>query len=114
MACAAALASLSLLDDTSARARAGIERAHATGLARLSGHPRVKRCRGLGTVAAFDLDAEPGYLSPVGPELAAYALRAGVLLRPLGNVVYLLPPYCSTANDLEHAYDVIAQFLERQ
>ncbi len=54
---------------------------------------------------------EPGYLSPVGPELAAYALRAGVLLRPLGNVVYLLPPYCSTAEDLGHAYDVIAGFL---
>ena len=111
LACAAALASLSLLDDASARARESIERAHATGLARLSGHPRVKRCRGLGTVAAFDLDAEPGYLSAIGPELAAYALRAGVLLRPLGNVVYLLPPYCSTAEDLGHAYDVIEGFL---
>jgi adenosylmethionine-8-amino-7-oxononanoate aminotransferase len=112
IACAAALASLSLLDDASARARAAIECAHQTGLARLAGHPRVSRCRGLGTVAAFDLDAEPGYLSAVGQELAAYALRAGVLLRPLGNVVYLLPPYCSTADDLEHAYDVIENFLE--
>jgi adenosylmethionine-8-amino-7-oxononanoate aminotransferase len=114
IACAAALASLSLLDDASARARAAIEHAHEAGLARLAGHPRVRACRGLGTVAAFDIDlsAEPGYLSPVGQELAAYALRAGVLLRPLGNVVYLLPPYCSTADDLGHAYDVIAQFLE--
>jgi len=56
-------------------------------------------------------DAASRPLSPVGPELAAYALRAGVLLRPLGNVVYLLPPYCSTAADLAHAYDVIEQFL---
>jgi adenosylmethionine---8-amino-7-oxononanoate aminotransferase len=111
LACAAALASLSLLDDASARARAAIERAHEAGLARLAGHPRVRRCRGLGTMAAFDLDAEPGYLSTAGQDLAAYALRAGVLLRPLGNVVYLLPPYCSTADDLGHAYDVIEQFL---
>jgi adenosylmethionine-8-amino-7-oxononanoate aminotransferase len=112
LACAAALASLSLLDEASARARAAIERAHEAGLARLAGHPRVRCCRALGTVAAFDLDADPGYLSAAGQELAAYALRAGVLLRPLGNVVYLLPPYCSTADDLGHAYDVIGQFLE--
>jgi adenosylmethionine-8-amino-7-oxononanoate aminotransferase len=111
LACAAALASLALLDDASARARTAIERAHAMGLARLSCHPRVKRCRGLGTVAAFDLDGEEGYLSAVGPKLAAYALEAGVLLRPLGNVVYLLPPYCTSAEDLGHAYAVIEQFL---
>jgi adenosylmethionine-8-amino-7-oxononanoate aminotransferase len=112
LACAAALASLALLDDASARARAAIERAHAAGLARLASHPQVKYCRGLGTVAAFDLDTEPGYLSTGGHDLAAYALRAGVLLRPLGNVIYLLPPYCSTADDLALAYDVIEAFLE--
>jgi adenosylmethionine---8-amino-7-oxononanoate aminotransferase len=116
LACAAALASLSLLDEASAQARAAIERAHETGLARLAAHPRVRRCRGLGTVAAFEIDhsAEPAYLSTVGQELAAHALHAGVLLRPLGNVVYLLPPYCSTADDLRHAYDVIEQFLEEE
>jgi adenosylmethionine-8-amino-7-oxononanoate aminotransferase len=65
-------------------------------------------------VAAFeiDVDAEPGYLNTVGQALATYALREGVLLRPLGNVVYLLPPYCSTVDDLGRAYDVIAGFLE--
>jgi adenosylmethionine-8-amino-7-oxononanoate aminotransferase len=99
------------LDDASARAREGVECAHKTGLARLAGHPRVKRCRVLGTMAAFDLDGEQGYLNPIGPELSAYALEEGVLLRPLGNVVYLLPPYCSTADDLGHAYDVIEGFL---
>jgi len=112
LACAAALASLSLLDDASARAREGVECAHRTGLARLAGQPRVKCCRVLGTMAAFEIDGEQGYLNPIGPELSAYALKEGVLLRPLGNVVYLLPPYCSTADDLEHAYDVIEQFLE--
>jgi adenosylmethionine-8-amino-7-oxononanoate aminotransferase len=111
IACAAALASLALLDEQSARARREIECAHALHLDRLAHHPRVRRCRVLGTVAAFDLDGEQGYLSESGQDLGAHALGEGVLLRPLGNVVYLLPPYCATAEDLEHAYDVIERFL---
>jgi adenosylmethionine-8-amino-7-oxononanoate aminotransferase len=111
LACAAALASISLLDEASARARQAIERIHQTQLARLAALPRARNCRVLGTVAAFDLDAQPEYLSPVGQELGAYALRNGVLLRPLGNVVYLLPPYCATADDLALAYDAIERFL---
>jgi adenosylmethionine-8-amino-7-oxononanoate aminotransferase len=65
-------------------------------------------------VAAFDLRGAPSYLHPVGHALAEFALREGVLLRPLGNVVYLLPPYCSTSDDLDTAYAVIRAFLERR
>jgi adenosylmethionine-8-amino-7-oxononanoate aminotransferase len=111
LACAAALASLTLLDEASARARQAIERTHRTHLARLERHPRVRNARVLGTVAALDLDREPGYLDPIGRELGAYALQRGVLLRPLGNVVYLLPPYCATGEDLAAAYGVIEQYL---
>ncbi|HEV2180164.1 MAG TPA: adenosylmethionine--8-amino-7-oxononanoate aminotransferase BioA, partial [Gemmatimonadaceae bacterium] len=75
-------------------------------------HPRVRRTRVLGTVAALDLDGEDGYLSAAGSELAAFALRHGVLLRPLGNVVYVLPPFCTTADDLGVIYRVIERFLE--
>jgi adenosylmethionine-8-amino-7-oxononanoate aminotransferase len=65
-------------------------------------------------MAAFDIEGDgAGYLNPVGIELASFALERGVLLRPLGNVVYLLPPYCSTRDDLARAYDVVRQFLER-
>jgi adenosylmethionine-8-amino-7-oxononanoate aminotransferase len=112
LACAAALASLRLLRDPGCeRRRAGIEAAHHAGLARLSAHPRVGRPRVLGTVAAFDLDAE-GYLSPLGRELAAFALRRGVLLRPLGDVVYLLPPFCVTPDEVAGVYETAARFLE--
>jgi len=62
----------------------------------------------------LDLDGEEGYLSTVGGELAAFALRNGVLLRPLGNVVYVLPPYCTTPDDLAVIYRVIERFLEWQ
>lgn len=112
IACAAALASIGLLDDASACAREAIERAHVAHLAHLSAHPRVERSRVLGTVAAFELRGEGGYLDPIGTTLAAYALHHGVLLRPLGNVVYLLPPYCTTEEDLGHAYDAVERFLE--
>jgi adenosylmethionine---8-amino-7-oxononanoate aminotransferase len=52
-----------------------------------------------------------GYLSTIGPALGRFAIERGVLLRPLGNTVYVLPPYCSTDADLALAYDVIADFV---
>jgi adenosylmethionine-8-amino-7-oxononanoate aminotransferase len=114
IACAAAQASLALLDETSARARQAIEVTHRSHLTRLAARARVQRPRVLGTVAAFDVDGPPDYLSTVGAALARFALERGVLVRPLGNVVYLLPPYCATADDLGCAYDVIERFLDEE
>jgi adenosylmethionine-8-amino-7-oxononanoate aminotransferase len=111
LACAAARASLKLLDAESAGKRAGIEATHRARLGELSGHPAVTNSRILGTMAAFDLASREGYLDPVGTELAAFALNEGVLLRPLGNVVYILPPYCMSEEDLGNVYSVIALFL---
>lgn len=115
IACAAARASLALLDAGSAERRAAIEAAHRAGLARLASLPPVAAPRVLGTVAAFDLrghDGVRGYLSGAGSALARYALARDVLLRPLGDVVYLIPPYCATPADIARVYDVIAGFLE--
>jgi len=115
IACAAALASLAITESAAcAAARSRIEAAHRRGIARLAEHPRVTNVRVLGTIAAFDIaSAEHGYLAGVGRALATFALGEGVLLRPLGDTCYLLPPYCATDDDLAHAYDVIARFLER-
>jgi adenosylmethionine-8-amino-7-oxononanoate aminotransferase len=112
LACAAARASLALLDDSSSTRREALECAHRAQLDRLATHPRVRNPRVLGTVAALDLDGGAGYLAPVGGELAASALREGVLLRPLGNVVYVLPPFCTTPSEIADVYGVIARFLE--
>lgn len=112
LACAAGRASLRLLDGTCGGSRARIETAHREGLGRLRAHPMVRNPRVLGTVAAFDLVAESGYLSPIGQELGRFALEHGVLLRPLGNVVYLLPPYCTTPAEVGGVYEVIERFLE--
>jgi adenosylmethionine---8-amino-7-oxononanoate aminotransferase len=111
IACAAARASLALLDDACAARRESIERVHREGTQRLATLPKVRSPRVLGTVAALDIEGPGSYLDPIGPKLAAFAFREGVLLRPLGNVVYLLPPYCASDADLVRTYDVIYQFL---
>jgi len=115
IACAAGLASLALLDESSVERRREIgwsHRAAATGLQLLQG---VRNVRVLGTVMALDfVSRDEGYLSTLGPALNRFALDRGVLLRPLGSTVYILPPYCSTDEDLARAYDVIADFVESQ
>jgi adenosylmethionine-8-amino-7-oxononanoate aminotransferase len=115
IACAAALASLALLDERSAERRQAIQRAHEAAAVRLSSLPGVENVRVLGTMLALELvAADRGYLSGIGPALRAFALDRGVLLRPLGDTVYLLPPYCSTDHDLTNAYDVITEFAQGQ
>lgn len=112
IACAAALASLQLFDEDSEDDRVRLEVAQATQLATLRGVRGVKAVRQIGTVGAVELDATPGYLSDIGRELAAYALQEGVLIRPLGNVAYCLPPYCTTDDEIASVYAVIHRFLE--
>jgi len=114
IACAASLASLDLLNDACAERRRAIEESHRQAMARFVGVRAVRNVRVLGTIMALDLAApDSGYLSGIGPALRGFAFERGVLLRPLGDTVYLLPPYCSTPRDLDRAYDIIAEFAEQ-
>ena len=112
IACAAALASLELFDEDSADDRIRIEVAHARHLSSLRGARGVRSVRQIGTVAAVEFEAPSGYLSVIGRDLSAFSLANGVLLRPLGNVAYCLPPYCTTDDELQRVYDVIQRFLD--
>lgn len=112
IACAAARAALALYNDESEDNRVRIEVAQANHLATFRGHPGVRETRQIGTVAILELAAEPGYLSVIGRDVAAFAMEEGVLLRPLGNVVYCLPPYCITNDELALVYDVLKRFLD--
>ena len=111
LGCAAALASLDLLETpASAAARAHIAARHQDWLASLTDHPRLTRPRGLGTVAAVELaDADAGYASSATATLKRRFLDAGLLLRPLGPVIYLLPPYRVTDAQLERGYRAIGE-----
>ncbi len=114
IACAAARASLRLFDDASDAQRTMIGSVHQTNMAEIATAHSVLNPRVLGTIAAFDLAEPGGYLSPVGQRLAAFARERGVFIRPLGSTVYLLPPYCITADELASIYHMLHQFLESQ
>jgi len=112
LGCAAALASLDLLEQTSERFQR-FEGRHRPLLEHLSQHPSVQHPRCLGSVAAFEVDAGEGsYLNPIGLQIQRHCREQGVYLRPLGNVVYLLPPLSITDQQLEHCYGAIASALE--
>ena len=67
-----------------------------------------------GTIAALDLrTGSAGYLAEIGPKLRAFFLEQGLLVRPLGNVLYLFPPYCITGDELDRLYDAIEEAGER-
>jgi adenosylmethionine-8-amino-7-oxononanoate aminotransferase len=109
IACAAALANLEIWETEPVAERiADLARRHAERIGALASQPHVARVRHLGTIAAFDLEVgDGGYLSAMGPRLQAFFLERGLLLRPLGNTVYLMPPYCITGPELDLAYDAI-------
>jgi len=115
LGCAAALASLDLFDAGQWKERCrAIASGHRAFLDGLRGHPRIRRRRITGTIAAFDVDArDPGYASAIGATLKQKFLDRGLLLRPLGNVVYLMPPYCIEDGDLAQAYGEITDVLAR-
>jgi adenosylmethionine-8-amino-7-oxononanoate aminotransferase len=114
LGCAVANASLDLLEAEPQRFL-GFEARHRPHLQALSRHPRVDHCRLIGTLAAFDLAVEgtAGYLNPAGPTVKRIAMQEGVFLRPLGQVVYLLPPLCITDAQLEQCYAAIGKALDQ-
>ena len=111
LGCAAALASLDLLANEPFRRLAAWQREEA---ARLHDHQRLRRVRVCGTIVAADVVAEgaEGYLHAVGPLLREQFLARGFLLRPLGNSVYVLPPYCMERPQLASIYDCLCELLD--
>ena len=117
LACAAALASLQLFDsdDTWTRIRA-IEHIHHTAMQDIMTLPHITKPRIMGTIAAFTIDGkDEGYHATIGRAIGEEALRRGLLLRPLGNVVYMMPPYCIAPQALREAWqqlnEILAQFM---
>ena len=114
LACAAANASLRIFDEEPVFERiATMAEINSQRLAALQKFPQVGEVRQIGTVGAIELRTDDaGYLSAMRPKLYQLFLERGVLLRPLGNVVYVLPPYVIAPGELHHVYDVIAEAIE--
>jgi adenosylmethionine-8-amino-7-oxononanoate aminotransferase len=114
LACATGVASLELLEQNPA-AYQTLEDHHRLCLDKwLRDHPLLEQIRVCGTIAAMEVktEAASGYFNAVGAILKARFLEAGLLLRPLGNTLYLMPPYCITPTELASVYQTIRCVLD--
>ena len=107
IACAAAVANLEVWRDEPVLQR--IADLGARQQARLDGIEGVAGKRRIGTIAAMEVPVpDGGYLAAIGPRLLKHFRELNVLLRPLGNTVYVMPPYCISDAELDTVYNAIA------
>lgn len=111
IACAAALANLDIWESEDVRGRiARLSAMQAERLERFADDARFTDVRRIGTITALDLRVgDSGYLATIGPTLLDFFVARGLLLRPLGNTIYALPPYCVTADELDSLYGAIGE-----
>jgi adenosylmethionine-8-amino-7-oxononanoate aminotransferase len=109
IACAAALANLQVWQDEPVLERiAVLAENQKAQLASLGADTRFANPRQIGTIAAVDLSVrDAGYLAEIGQRFYRFAIDRSVLLRPLGNTIYIMPPYCISADELAYVYEVI-------
>jgi adenosylmethionine---8-amino-7-oxononanoate aminotransferase len=113
LACAVALASLDLIEEGRVLERiARLERKLRDGLSPLAVLPTVADVRVLGGIGVVELKSDGGYLDSVGPRLYDEFLKRGVLLRPLGNVLYFMPPYVITDSEVDWVLGCISDVLK--
>ena len=115
IACTAALASLELFSLPSCQDSVqAIENSHKEFCNSFdpSKYPAIEtvRHKGVVLVIVYKVEQDYGYLSEMRNSLYAYFLSKGILLRPLGNIVYLVPPYCINSTELERLYQAILDF----
>ena len=120
LACRAALATLDIFRDEPVLERNRVLAAHlARRLAPLREHAHVADVRQTGMIAAVELVRDKATRAPYPPEerrglrVYLHGLEHGALLRPLGNVVYFMPPYVVNTDELDHLVDVAIAGIER-
>ncbi|MCA6109989.1 adenosylmethionine--8-amino-7-oxononanoate transaminase [Bradyrhizobium cenepequi] len=110
VACAAAKANFDLWQRQDVRERmAFVAAMQEQQIERFRADSRFENVRRTGTITALDLKgSDAGYLADIGPKLQAFFRDRNLLLRPLGNTIYVMPPYCVTATDLAEIYACIS------
>ncbi|SKB42374.1 adenosylmethionine--8-amino-7-oxononanoate transaminase [Daejeonella lutea] len=114
--CSAALASLDLLLMPETLANISrIEEQHKQFAARVSAHRKVRTIRQTGTILAMEWETgdSTSYFNTLRDQLYNFFLGEGILLRPLGNIIYIMAPYCITNDELEYIYKKIEQALDQ-
>lgn len=113
IACSSALASLDLLQRTACTIqRERISSCHRKFCQTWNHHPKLKRCESIGTLLILEYSsANRSYFQSMRERLYRHFLDRGILLRPLGNVLYVMPPYCIQEDELTQIYDQITMTL---
>lgn len=113
LACAVARSSLTLSTSAEcAEQRRLINLSHLDCIERLTGCPKISNPRAAGTILAFDVHSgdDAGYASSVRDGAGAFFRERGILIRPLGNVVYFMPPYCISLEELRHVHSSMYEY----
>lgn len=114
VACSASLASMDLMDKKETwKNIARINKMHLK-FQKVINNRGSLSSRVKGTILAIELktSGETSYFNSIKDKAVKFFLGKGILLRPLGNVLYLVPPYCISDKDLEYIYDSIVEFID--
>lgn len=115
LACTAGIASMELLlKPECLKAIAYISQSHKNFINEMQGHAAIKNIRSLGTILALELNTgeDTSYFNSRRDMLYDFFLDRNILMRPLGNIICLLPPYSTTEEELQHVYQTIKEFLD--
>ena len=112
--CSAALASLDLvLDASCTESRQRIINAHRSFAETIKAHAAVNEVRQTGTIIAIEIKTNnPSYHTNMRDVIYRFFLSKKIVMRPLGNIIYILPPYCISNSELEYIYSCIKEFLK--
>ncbi len=114
--CAACLASLDLLlTETCTASRQLIAASHSKFAERIAAHKHVADVRQTGTILAIELkDDTASYHSGLRDKVYRFFLQRGIIMRPLGNIIYILPPYSITEGELNYLYEAILALVDTE
>ena len=112
ISCAAANTAIQLMEENSHLFK-NMEKRHRKHLKSIAEYEQVTKIRSMGTIAAFDINLEQhrSYFNKTAFELRRHFVKKGVLLRPLGNTMYILPPYIISDEELSKIYEIIEDYL---
>jgi adenosylmethionine-8-amino-7-oxononanoate aminotransferase len=115
LACALGVANLEIFEQENTMAQvARIGKTLQSFIPSLESHNGIRAVRHLGAILAIELETEgvSSYFNTKGKEAYQYFLKKGIILRPLGNVLVIIPPYCTSDDDLKYIHQEILNYLD--
>ncbi len=113
IACAAAVASLTILKREETQQQINmIQAVHQAALTNLAREELVEKPRSCGTIAAFNLKISAAYGASTSVKLREQFRQRGLLIRPIGNAIYIMPPYCISETELKRSYEIVIEEIQ--